>query len=343
MRGLRCALILLAFFAGPARAAEADPDPHRSGAGAIEAADGHEPDIAVHKANWVPTEYRPFRDIRWEHLDFCVLVLLLANGVRMVLRKSRMRWLFLQSLFSLFYLGFFRGGCLCPIGATADVSRALVWPEQVGRITLFLFLMPLVAALIAGRVFCGSVCPLGALQDVVHRGSRPRRVPPGLDRVLRVLPVLVLVATAWLAVRGGCLLVCRLDPFVTAFAYGEAAIRGLLSRGGIVFSEPVGVMVGDAAAWSFLCAALLLSMFVAFPFCRYVCPYGVLLGLFSLCAFRRRQMPSAECTRCTACERSCPVQAIAVDREAGTAGLDHYACIQCGRCTEACKRDRGPA
>ncbi|MCX7804445.1 MAG: 4Fe-4S binding protein, partial [Planctomycetota bacterium] len=81
---------------------------------------------------------------------------------------------------------------------------------------------------------------------------------------------------------------------------------------------------------------IILSAAVAFPFCRYVCPYGVLLGLFSLAAFRRRKLPE-NCRACGACERSCPVGAIRTDRERRTAEADACRCIQCGICRDACR------
>lgn len=297
-----------------------------------------EPDIQAYKDRLVPTEYRPFRNVVWEHVDLAVQVLLLAGAAALAVRKAPWRRMLALSVFALLYLGFFRGGCLCPVGAVADVSRALWRPEEAGRVTLLFFLAPLAAALVAGRVFCGGACPLGAIQYLVFLGSRPRRVPRVLERVLRLAPWGVLAATAWLALRGGCLLVCRLDPFVTAFAFGEAWLRKFFSLFGLVFSEPGAVAAGDAAAWAWLCGTLALSIAVSMPFCRYVCPYGILLGLFSLAAWRRKNLPAGSCSGCGACERACPVQAISVERKGQPARLDNFRCIRCGRCDEACPK-----
>lgn len=295
-------------------------------------------DIEAYKERLAPTEYRPFRDAFWEHVDLGVLILLLVGAGAVALRRAPPRWRLGLLVFSLLYLGFFRGGCLCPVGAVADVSRAVVRPEEAGRITLLIFLAPLAAALLAGRVFCGGVCPLGAAQYLIFLGSRPRKVPAVLERILRWIPLGILVATVWLALRGGCLLVCRLDPYVTAFSFGEAWIRKVLSLAGLVFSEPGPVAAGDALAWAWLCGALVISLIVSMPFCRYACPYGVLLGLFSSCALRPPGPPASACTACRACERACPVQAVDAGGEGRPPRLNSFRCIRCGRCGEACPR-----
>jgi polyferredoxin len=300
-----------------------------------------EPDIKVFKKTRVPPEYRPFRSTNWEYIDLCVLLVLLASGTFLILRHVGTRWLLLQLLIVLAYFGFWRGGCICPIGAVGNVSRALVSPEQVGRVTLLFFLAPLAVALVAGRVFCGSACPIGAVQSVIFRGSRPLKLPGWLDRLLLAVPVLILVGTVWWAARGVCNLACRLDPFVTMFAYGEAAIRRYLSlRGADVFFESGPVMVGASASWAFLCGMLVLSVFFAFPFCRFLCPYGVLLGVFSTFVFRKRVLGANGCAMCGACEKVCPTTAVTLDRDARRVGVNAYRCIHCGFCDSKCPTAR---
>ncbi|MDD3313151.1 4Fe-4S dicluster domain-containing protein [Pseudodesulfovibrio sp.] len=42
------------------------------------------------------------------------------------------------------------------------------------------------------------------------------------------------------------------------------------------------------------------------------------------------------CIFCSSCERKCPSQCIAVDRDKGTWQCDPYACIYCGYCVDVC-------
>lgn len=300
-----------------------------------------EPDIQRYKSTYSPVEYRPLRDTQSEWIDLGVLTALLSIGTWMVLRHVRSRWLLLLLFISLLYLGFWRGGCICPIGASSDTCHALFHPERIGRVTLLLFLTPLVFALLAGRVFCGGVCPLGAIQHLISRRTQPVKLPAWLDRLLMVGPIVVLATIAWNSVRGPSFLICRLDPFVTAFLFGKATLHDLAARVGMGDSIPVESAIplaGDAAAWAFLCGVLVLCVVVSLPFCRYVCPFGAILGLISLVAFRRRTLDPSQCGNCGRCERVCPTQAISEGRTKTELRVNAYKCVQCGRCSDICHR-----
>lgn len=45
-----------------------------------------------------------------------------------------------------------------------------------------------------------------------------------------------------------------------------------------------------------------------------------------------------ECITCGLCMRSCPSQAIQVDRKAGTWTIDRFDCVQCGSCVNVCPK-----
>ena len=45
-----------------------------------------------------------------------------------------------------------------------------------------------------------------------------------------------------------------------------------------------------------------------------------------------------DCITCGLCARSCPSQAIRVDRKAGTWTISRFDCVQCGSCVLACPK-----
>ena len=153
------------------------------------------------------------------------------------------------------------------------------------------------------------------------------------------MPVLALVSTAWLAVRGSCLLVCVLDPYKTVFFAGYGWIHRIIQQfsGGLV--EPGLLFVGDVTAWGIFAGAIALGIWVHRPFCRFVCPYGVLLGLFSLVALKRRRIDQTPCVKCGVCEKHCPVNAITRDPVSRELSISLYHCIQCNRCVSVCRKD----
>ena len=127
-------------------------------------------------------------------------------------RRSRtgVAWL---GVACLVYFGFYREGCVCPVGATQNVVLALFDSSYAVPIgVLAFFVLPLVFALFAGRSFCSGVCPLGAIQDVVL--LRPVGLPDWLERALRVLAYVYLGLAVYFAALGAAFVICRYDPFV---------------------------------------------------------------------------------------------------------------------------------
>jgi len=235
----------------------------------------------------VPDALHPPPRATWRHyadLAYLVCALGLATYFALVLR-----WrggLFVLAVVSLIWLGFWRKGCVCPIGAIQNVALAIgdssyVIPPMVVAI----FLLPLIFTLFFGRVFCAAVCPLGAVQELV--AVRPARVPRWLDHALRLLPHVYLGAAVVLAGTGAAFLICRYDPFVNMFRLGGSA--GMLVFGG---------------------AMLLLGLMVGRPYCRYLCPYGAIMAMLSPLARWHVRIPPDECINCRMCEDACPYGAI---------------------------------
>jgi Pyruvate/2-oxoacid:ferredoxin oxidoreductase delta subunit len=248
--------------------------------------------------------------LAWRVADSVLLVVLLGLGAWLFHGRRDRRWLWLPLGTGLLWFGFARHGCICPIGAMGNVTAALVRPEvmHISLFTVLTFFVPLAAALLFGRVFCGAVCPMGAMQELL--GWRARRVPRKLDRVLRIGGWLMLVATLGGAAWQLALPVCKFDPFVTLFRF-----------------------TGAREMWLFTAAFLLLCVLVERPYCRWVCPYAKLLGLFAKISFLGRRIDLATCGHCGMCESRCPVDAIKDSR------VDLFACVACGRCTEKCPYD----
>ncbi len=221
-----------------------------------------------------------------EAMDVVVLVGALSAAAWLALVSRSRKGMLGLSIFSLAYFGFYRAGCICPVGSIQNVSVALADPGYLLPSTVVLFfLLPLLFALFFGRVFCGGVCPLGAMQDVLL--FEPVEVPGWLDRGLRVLPWLYLGAVVMFAVTGAGFFICRYDPFV-AFFRMSGGLYMLLAGGGV----------------------LLLSTFVGRPYCRYACPYKPLLGLLSRVAWRRPTITPDSCVTCSLCDEACPFGAI---------------------------------
>ena len=181
--------------------------------------------------------------------------------------------------------GYVFTACPCPVGMFQNIAESASIGIPVPLGVLLLFAIPLAFTLFFGRLFCAGACPLGAIQELLH--WKTVNVPRPLDRVLRMLPILLFVIITVMAVSGMGFMLCRYDPYLPLF---------LLN-----FPMPFTLIT---------LAFLLLGLFVARPFCRYFCPYGVLLRFFALFSLMKPQITVKPCINCKLCEQGCPNGAI---------------------------------
>ena len=228
----------------------------------------------------------PPRPFTFEYMDVAVLAMTLSLASWLVLKKRSRREVVWLSLFSLLYFGFYRKGCICPIGGIQNVTFALADRSYaIPDTVIIFFLLPLVTALFFGRTFCAAVCPHGAIQDLML--LRPVELPTWLDRLLRIFASVYLGLGIMFAALGSAFIICQYDPFVPIFR--RTGSLGMLLTGTVF---------------------LLVGIFIGRPYCRFVCPYGVLLGLAASVAKWRIRIGPDTCNQCRVCEHSCPVGAI---------------------------------
>jgi polyferredoxin len=84
-----------------------------------------------------------------------------------------------------------------------------------------------------------------------------------------------------------------------------------------------------------LAVLVVLSVVVKNFWCRYLCPYGALLGLFSFPSPQRVTRDRGSCIDCRACTRGCPVE-IRVHEKASVWTPE---CTGCMSCVSACPVD----
>ena len=249
------------------------------------------------------------RAAAWQVADVALLVLAMSLAAWLALRRRHRGGLVALTVACVAYFGFYREGCICPIGSIQNVAVAIADPAYaVPYFVIATFILPLVAALFFGRVFCSGVCALGAIQELMV--LRPIEVPRRLDRALGWLRWVYLVLAVTFAVMPAAyrdFVICRFDPFVGLFRFtGEA---WLLMVGGLF---------------------LLGGIFVGRPYCRWLCPYGALLQVFSRYAWRSFSITPDRELDCGLCTDACPYGAIEQRRAVRTA------CFACGRCFGSC-------
>ena len=223
---------------------------------------------------------------------------------------------------------------LYAISLSAIASRTL----QV--LSLF-FLAMLALTLIFGRFFCGWVCPLGtlnALFSYVFRVKKRRYKKPPLKYKYLLLLVIFVGGLYGLGFGG------ILDPLSILFKAMALAVhpsgnyilekmsKFLPFLGNYTLVEPHGFY--GALTWgSLLLAILLLNLVEERFWCRYICPYGALLSLFSKGNTLKLKIDWDRCTRCGICDAVCPASATPFT------GWKPGECYQCFRCHSLCPED----
>jgi len=243
------------------------------------------------------------------------ITLLVLGLILFIKKKFKLRYLPL--LVSLAVLGFYFGGCSCPMGFVEKI-----WLNPIGSALSISVLIILgiitVATLFKGRIFCGWVCPHGALQEFLFQKKVAIKINPKVDRMLKYIKYFVLVFIIVFALVTGTSILCKIEPFKAIYN---------LTATGIVLALVVATLVA--------------SVFIYRPWCRYVCPFGAYLGIVSWIGGKlhlNKTRITNTCLLCKSCLRVCPANSI-VDKGNGFE-IDYKECFTCGDCTDSCSQNR---
>ncbi len=184
---------------------------------------------------------------------------------------------------------------------------------------LFLLLAFLSISFVFRKSFCSWLCPVGTLSEWLWQGGRALvgrnfGLPRWLDVPLRGLKYVLLGFFVWVIAGMSA---DALREFLGS-PYGLVADVKMLD-----FFRELGI-VGA----SVLLALVVLSVLVKNAWCRFLCPYGALLGLVSsLSPVRIRRDPEA-CIDCAKCATACP-SALPVDRLLSVKSPECTGCLEC--------------
>ena len=192
--------------------------------------------------------------------------------------------------------------------------------NQVHPSGLIIFSMALATGLLLKRGFCSWICPFGLLAEylnwlhgIIYRKNI--KLSPWLDYPLRSLKYLLLGFFLWAIVLK--MDTVALDYFIYSPYNMVADIKMLYFFKNIT----------PLAFWV-LVVLLVLSVLIRNFWCRYLCPYGALLGVFSLLSLLKIHRNQETCTNCQKCTRTCPVD-INVHKTLSVFSDECHACLKC--------------
>lgn len=186
-----------------------------------------------------------------------------------------------------------------PIDALMNLKLALLTGSvpRVHPAGMFLLLAFLGVSLLFHKAFCSWLCPVGTLSEYLWKLGRKiqRRnfqLSRWLDIPLRGLKYLLLALFVWVI---GRMSVEALAGFLSG-PYGIIADVKMLN-----FFRHIG-QTGAIV----LAVLTLFSLLVQNFWCRYLCPYGALVGLAALFSPTRIRREPEPCIDCGKCAKACP-------------------------------------
>ena len=209
-----------------------------------------------------------------------------------------------------------------PIGALVSFKNWLVngTIDPVHPAALVLFLTFLALAVLTRNSFCSWFCPVGTLADGAWKAGhklhgRTFRVWSWLDLPLRGVKYLLLLFFLKLIVID--MPAAALQGFLASPYWAVADVKMLH-----FFTSP------STLSLVVLGILTVLSIIYRNFWCRYLCPYGALLGLLGLLSPLKVRRQQQHCTDCRRCSAVCPSQ-IAVHQRRVVRSPECTACLTC--------------
>jgi len=213
-----------------------------------------------------------------------------------------------------------------PIGALVSLKQWLFSGtiNPVHPAALVIFLAAVLMSLLAKKSFCTWLCPIGTVSEAAGKAGlrllgRNFRIWRPLDVMLRSVKYLLLLFFIKVILIDMPLLAA--EAFLGTPYWAVSDVKMLR-----FFTAMSGTTMAVLAILAVL--SLLYTNF----WCRYLCPYGALLGLASLLSPWKIRRNVSSCTGCGKCSASCPSHLPVHEREV----IRSPECSGCLNCTAAC-------
>jgi polyferredoxin len=221
-----------------------------------------------------------------------------------------------------------------PISALISLKYWLVTGvvNTIHPAALVIFLIAIATAVILKKGFCSWVCPVGLLSEYLAKlrswlshmlrsaKADPKHatsfsLPRGLDYALRGIKYLLLAFFLWAVL-------VQMDPITLERFINSPYNRLADIKMGLFFAR-----MSSLTFWVLL-SLIILSIVIPYFWCRYLCPYGALLGSLSwLSLFKiHRNIPT--CIDCDKCTKVCPAS-INVAKVRTVYSDECHGCLQC--------------
>jgi Fe-S-cluster-containing hydrogenase component 2 len=209
-----------------------------------------------------------------------------------------------------------------PIAALLSVRHLATAGEvhPVHPAGLAILLLVVGVSILVKKAFCSWVCPVGTISEILASLSqrlfgRKLRLKRLVDLPLRSVKYLLLAFFVYAVFF-------QMGPLAVAdfldSPYNRVADVKMLYFFERLSPFALTVLIGLAA----------LSIVVPYSWCRYLCPYGALLGALSLLSPLKVTRHAPSCIDCNLCTKACPSH-LPVARLARVRSDECFSCLSC--------------
>ncbi|MCK5855855.1 MAG: 4Fe-4S binding protein [Bacteroidales bacterium] len=249
----------------------------------------------------------------WNRFNWAIGILFATFIAGLFVRNEKtkkLRPVFL--LAAVVILGFYRGGpgIISSFQNTVLFAIGVSWKWTA----IVLFLGVVILTYFQGKVFCGWICYLGAVQEFLYIGKIKILQTEKAQKTMRIIRYVLLAAILIQLIITQSIEWSKIGPFKVIFNLYSPNITGYILLGVLLLS----------------------SLFIHRPFCKIVCPAGLIFGwVTKLPGAAILGIDNTSCAGCKTCNTSCQINAITRDDK--TSHLDNQECIMCGDCMSDCK------
>lgn len=215
-----------------------------------------------------------------------------------------------------------------PISALVSLKRLLLTGvfDDVHPAGLTIFIAALIIAVLFRKGFCGWICPVGFTSNLIEKlglkWQTIKRPTIWLDLPLLSAKYLLLGFFAFLILIA--MDIQAIEAFIRT-PYNLVVDAKML----LFFIEPGTITIVVMGG------LIIASFFMRNFWCRYLCPYGALLGILALFSPVRIRRDKDLCIDCRKCEKVCPGSILVATKDS----VNTPECLGCLECVAACPVD----
>jgi polyferredoxin len=192
--------------------------------------------------------------------------------------------------------------------------------DPIHPAALVIFIGAILSAILLKKSFCGWICPVGTLSDAVWKTGKRIfgknfAIMKYIDYPLRSLKYIIMAFFLHV-------IIIKMTPLQIAeflntpyWKVSDIKLLKFFTEMSLTTKITLGILFG-------------LSLLYKNFWCRYLCPYGGLLGLLSSISPAKVKRDETKCIKCGLCAKNCP-SLLPVDKKEAIYSPECTGCLTC--------------